>query len=106
MNDTKKDKEGMAAQITEGDQDLKPGSIVVHLQNNSYAPQSLIIGKGIEVTFINDDDEQHSVTSSSDGFDLELAPGELGKARFDISGTFDYYCRYHPSMRGVVTVKD
>jgi plastocyanin len=66
---------------------------------------------GSRVTWRNEDDITHTVTSGAPGnpdgrFDLQLAgKGTQGSADFPDSGAYAYFCTRHPSMRGEVTVR-
>jgi plastocyanin len=70
---------------------------------------TVTVAAGTTVTFVNEDDVPHTATSGAgepDGtFDLDL-PGAGGSATFtfDEPGSYDYYCRVHPSMTAVVEV--
>ena len=80
--------------------------ILVEIKDGDYDPAELTVPKGAEVEFVNNDAELHSVTSESDGFDLELDPGKSEKVDFNTPGTYDYYCRYHPEMAGTIVVQE
>lgn len=83
----------------------------VVIANDRYAPSNINIQRGMTVTWVNRDDEAHTVTSplqgvsSIDQFDSGvIAPGASYSKTFNLDGRFDYYCRIHPFMRGSVTV--
>lgn len=78
----------------------------VNIRMNNYDPPEMTVKLGAEVEFTNSDDEEHSVTSRADGFDVEIMPGETQTIVFDIPGEFEYYCRYHPTMEGVIVVEE
>ena len=80
--------------------------IVVEINDHNYDPQELTIQKGSDVQFVNNTDELHSVTSQADGFDLELDGNETATVSFPDQGVFDYYCRYHPEMKGTIVVEE
>ena len=76
----------------------------VIIQNFSFQPAELTIQKGESVTWINQDSADHTVTGTS--FDSgSLSNGKVFKQTFNETGTFDYHCTYHPSMKGKVIVK-
>lgn len=82
----------------------------VLVQNYAYYPSSVRVRQGGQVNWINRDQVAHTATSPLPGtvstypFDRELPPGGQGSITFGVPGTWGYYCRYHPSMRGQVTV--
>ena len=86
----------------------RPGCEV---QDICYIPSSIIIEKGKQVTWVNQDSAFHSVTSGfydepTELFDSgHLDPFESFSLTFDESGTYDYFCTLHPWMRGQVIVE-
>ena len=76
-----------------------------------YIPSNIVIEKGKQVTWVNEDSAFHSVTSGlyetpTELFDSgHLDPYETYTLTFDESGTFDYFCTLHPWMKGQVTVE-
>ncbi len=70
-----------------------------------YHPYSLTVPLGTKVTWINKDQEEHTVNGDNGLFGGNL-PG-LGSYShtFNEPGTFTYYCEPHPAMLGTVTVK-
>ncbi|MGA5545160.1 cupredoxin domain-containing protein [Mycobacterium sp. NPDC051198] len=65
------------------------------------------VAPGTEITIINNDEVEHSVTSRTKGtFDVHVD----GKARATLTapqepGEYPFYCLYHPAMLGTLTVK-
>ncbi|WP_202915148.1 MULTISPECIES: cupredoxin domain-containing protein [unclassified Mycolicibacterium] len=64
------------------------------------------VAPGTEITIINNDEVEHSVTSRTKGlFDVHVD----GKGRATLTapqepGEYAFYCLYHPAMRGTLTV--
>jgi plastocyanin len=61
----------------------------------------------IELTFVNEDETEHSFTIDDMDVDVEAEGGEEATTTFtpEETGTFEYYCRYHPdTMTGELTV--
>jgi plastocyanin len=62
---------------------------------------------GAQVTVVNNDSAEHSVTSDTAGaFDVEVE----GKKQVTFTaptqpGTYPFHCTYHPSMHGTLTVQ-
>jgi len=88
--------------MNENQQDV----MTVMINDHRYDPEEMTVPVNSQIRFKNDDQETHSVTSSADGFDLELDPGESESIDFPNAGTFDYYCRYHPEMKGMIVVEE
>ena len=76
-----------------------------------YVPSLIVIEKGKQVTWVNEDSAFHSVTSGSYDFPTDLFdsgyldPFESYSVIFDETGTFDYFCTLHPWMKGQVLVE-
>ena len=76
-----------------------------------FQPGALEVGAGTRVTWTNQDDITHTVTSGVPGnpdgrFDVQLAgKGASGSASFAEPGVFPYFCARHPSMHGEVVVR-
>jgi plastocyanin len=83
-----------------------------------FHPSELTVPAGSDVTWINDDDLPHTVTSGNkatygsngytpDGkFNSEnLEHGDSFSFHFAEPGKYEYYCTSHPWMSGVVMVK-
>lgn len=101
---------GSTAPAGAGDAPGGAGAVGVEVRTFAFRPPMLETGAGTAVTWTNGDAAQHTVTSGtpdapSDAFDLELdGAGSTVSHRFAAAGTFEYFCRRHPSMTGTVTV--
>ena len=86
----------------------RPGCEV---NDNCYVPSLIVIEKGKQVTWVNEDSAFHSVTSGfytapTELFDSGyLDPFESYTVTFDEIGTYDYFCTLHPWMKGQVIVE-
>jgi len=76
-----------------------------------YIPSLIVIEKGKQVTWVNEDSAFHSVTSGfydapTELFDSgHLDPFESYTLTFDEIGIYDYFCTLHPWMKGQVIVE-
>ncbi|CAN5719887.1 hypothetical protein BH23GEM10_BH23GEM10_08190 [soil metagenome] len=81
---------------------------LVLVRGFSFLQDTVRIQRGKSVTWVNCEApnvEPHTSTSEDDVWDSgPVAPGESFTRTFDQAGTFRYFCRPHPSMRGVVIV--
>lgn len=74
-------------------------------------PGALEVRAGTRVTWTNQDDITHTVTSGMPGspdrrFDVRLTgKGTRGSATFSEPGVYPYFCMRHQSMRGEVVVR-
>ncbi len=85
--------------------ETSPKPIVVHIKDFKYAPTPVVVHVGDTVTFVNDDAEAHTVTSTDKTFDSEgLDSNAAWKHTFAKAGTFAYFCEMHPYMKGTIVV--
>jgi len=86
---------------------LLPAVATVHIKNFKYDPATISVHAGDRVTFVNDDDEAHTITASDKTFDSEGVDGSgTWQHVFTKSGTFHYFCELHPYMKATVVVLD
>ncbi|MBD5656157.1 MAG: cupredoxin family copper-binding protein [Candidatus Eremiobacteraeota bacterium] len=82
-----------------------PPETVVHIKDFKFAPTPLTVRVGDSVTFVNDDDEAHTVIASDKSFASQgLDTGNSFKHTFATAGTFTYFCGLHPYMNATVVV--
>jgi len=100
---------GVSAGGTEG-AGPQSGSTVT-IQTFQFKPAKLEVKAGTQVTWINQDDIRHTITSGApekkDGrFDAPL-PGKGKSFSFTFSqpGTYSYFCERHEHMRGEIEVR-
>lgn len=84
-------------------------SATVTYKNFAVSPTSVEVKAGEAVAFKNDDSQQHTVSGGRPGakgpFDQKVDGGQTTQVVFDTAGTFDFFCEFHPSMTGKVTVR-
>lgn len=76
----------------------------VSISNFAFDPANITVKKGTTVTWVNNDSVTHTVTSSVFS-SPDISPGGKFEFTFNNTGTFDYNCSIHPSMKGVVNVE-
>ena len=80
-------------------------SATVDIVNFEYDPVDVTVAAGGEVTWVNEDEADHTATVEP-GFDTgTLAKGDEKAVTLDEPGTYDYVCTFHPFMKGTVTVE-
>ena len=79
----------------------------VSIKNFAYAPADLTVAKGTTVEFTNGDSTNHTATATDASvFDTgTIAPGKTKSIVLDKSGTFAFFCSFHPFMKGTITVE-
>jgi plastocyanin len=78
----------------------------VHIDNFQFSPATLTISKGTTVTWTNQDDMVHTVTSASKVFSsASLETDDIFSYTFTTPGTYTYFCKLHPHMTATVIVQ-
>jgi plastocyanin len=78
----------------------------VTIENFAYAPAALTVKAGTTVTWTNQDQDPHTVTSADGGplHSPTLTNGQSFQYTFTTPGHFDYLCSVHPFMTATVVV--
>lgn len=69
----------------------------------TYSPANIEVSPGTEITWTNMDQVAHTVTGD-DFSSSSLKAGESFSYTFDLPGSYEYYCAFHPQMLGTITV--
>lgn len=84
----------------------------VRIAEPDFVPELLTVAVGTEVTWVNDDSYEHTVTEGTDGdavddpiVDEPIAAGATLSVTFDEPGTYDITCQIHPTMQMTVVVE-
>ena len=83
------------------------GITQVRIRLVKFSPETIEIKTGQTVEWTNDDLTPHTVTSQGAG-DLSSGSIDAGASwrhTFTQAGRFQYYCTFHPEMKGTVVVK-
>jgi len=85
--------------------DAKTNQIVI--KDFHFTPQTLTVKSGEKITWINRDEEPHTVVSVEKQF-KKSAPLDTDQ-EFTITvglpGTYTYFCSVHPKMTGTIVVE-
>jgi len=76
----------------------------ITIKDFAFSPNALTVKVGDTVTWSNEDGVVHTI-KSSDFNSPNIKNGDTYKFQFTKSGTFDYSCGIHPSMKGKVVVE-
>ena len=83
-----------------------PATHTIAIQNFAFDAQLVNINKGDSVVWTNNDSAPHTVTGNNGGLDSPtINKNGIYRFTFNTSGTFSYYCAFHPSMKGIIVVK-
>jgi plastocyanin len=87
-------------------QTAEPATFEVSTAGRAFNPAVLEIAVGDTVTWINDDDTEHTATAFDGAFDSgELAEGASFSFTFETPGEFEYRCLFHSEMQGTIIVR-
>jgi len=79
----------------------------IEIKDFAFNPQTLTVKSGEKVTWINKDDEPHTVVSVEKQFKKSTALDT--DQEFTITagapGTYTYFCSVHPKMTGTIVVE-
>jgi plastocyanin len=78
-------------------------TIQVTIDQIAYAPAEIQAKLGDTIEWINKDIVAHTATVRGD-WDVMVLPNKSARLVVKKAGTFDYFCRFHPNMKGRMTV--
>ena len=71
-----------------------------------FLPATVTVAPGTTVTWVNHDEETHTVMSATGSFaSAALEHEQTFNHTFAAPGTYTYFCALHPLMRATVVVK-
>jgi plastocyanin len=83
-----------------------PAPIQIVIKDFMFTPNSLTVKAGSAVTWVNRDDEPHSVVSDTGLFRSgAIDTNETFSFKFDKPGTYHFTCAIHPRMVGTIIVQ-
>jgi plastocyanin len=78
----------------------------IEVKDYRFMPITLTVQAGEQVTWVNKDDEPHTVVSDSGLFrSAAMDTDESFSFKFDKPGTYRFVCSIHPRMVGTIVVK-
>lgn len=79
---------------------------VIGIENFKFGENIVTVPVGTTVTWVNHDEEPHTVTSAARVFASPgLDAGESFSYRFTAPGTYVYFCALHPHMTARIVVR-
>jgi plastocyanin len=97
---------GSATGITLGMAFAGSGDDAVKIDNFTFGPKIITVQVGTIVTWTNQDDIPHTVTSTTQQFRSQaLDTDDKFTFTFSTPGTYKYFCTLHPQMTGTVVVE-
>jgi plastocyanin len=78
----------------------------VRLSPFGFIPATVTVQAGTVVTWVNEDELPHTVTSAEGAFASQaLHNNESFLFRFDVPGTYQYFSGFQPQMTGRIVVR-
>ena len=94
------------ALVPMGAMSAAPPANHITIKNFMFAPVSLTIKAGTTVTWVNEDEEPHTVVSATGAFRSQaMDTRESFAFTFDKPGEYHFICTIHPQMMGTVIVQ-
>jgi plastocyanin len=79
---------------------------IVAIDNFMFGPMTVTIPAGGTVTWVNHDDDPHTVSAVDKSFKSPaLDTNQTYQRTFDRPGEYAYFCSLHPQMIGKIIVK-
>ena len=69
-----------------------------------FAPAEISAKVGDTIEWINTDVFAHTATARNGDFDVMMPPKKTVTSVLNKPGTIEYYCRFHPNMKAVLTI--
>lgn len=78
--------------------------IDVEIRNSEINPSNIVIAKGSSVKWTNYDSQGHTITIENYLDSKTILPGESFIYTFNDIGEYEYFCKIHNSIEGIVIV--
>jgi len=79
-------------------------TIQIVMENLVVSPAEVSARAGDTIEWINKDVFAHTATARNGDFDVTIPPNKTVTSVLKKAGTVEYYCRFHPNMKAVLTV--
>jgi plastocyanin len=79
-------------------------TVRVTIDKLAFSPVNVEVHVGDTVEWVNHDFVAHTATAKARGWDVMIPPGKSAQLVVKKAGTVDYFCRFHPNMKGKVVI--
>ena len=79
-------------------------TIQIVMENLVVSPAEATAKVGDTIEWINKDVFAHTATARNGDFDVTMPPKKTVTSVLNKAGTVEYYCRFHPNMKAVLTI--
>jgi plastocyanin len=82
----------------------RAATIEVVVDKLVFTPAEVTAKVGDTIEWDNKDALAHTATANDNSWNVPLPPHKKGSVVLTKTGSFDYYCKLHPNMKGKLTV--
>jgi len=79
-------------------------TISITIRGLSFSPAEVHAKVGDTIEWVNKDFVAHTATARGGEWDVVIAPNKSMSLILNSPGTVAYYCRFHPNMKGSITI--
>jgi len=79
-------------------------TIQITIDNLVFVPAEVSAKVGDTIEWINKDVFAHTATARNGDFDVTTPPKKTVSSILKKAGSIEYYCRFHPNMKAVLTI--
>jgi plastocyanin len=79
-------------------------TIQIAIENLAFAPAEVSAKVGDTIEWVNKDVFAHTATARNGDFDVNQPPKKTVTSLLSKAGTVEFYCRFHPNMKGVLKI--
>ena len=79
-------------------------TIQIVIENLVFAPAEVSAKVGDTIEWVNKDVFAHTATARNGDFDVNQPPKKTVTSVLNKAGTVEYYCSFHPNMKGVLKI--
>lgn len=79
-------------------------TIQIAIENLAFAPAEVSAKVGDTIEWVNKDVFAHTATARNGDFNVNQPPKKTVTSVLKKQGTVEYYCRFHPNMKGVLKI--
>jgi plastocyanin len=83
---------------------VRAATIEVTIKQLVFSPAQISVKPGDTIEWVNNDFVAHTATARDKSFDVQIPANGKGHLTVATAGTFDYFCRFHPMMKGQIQV--
>lgn len=83
---------------------VRAETIRVTIDRLVFSPTSITANVGDTIEWINNDPLAHTATVEG-GWEVTIPPKKSVTQQLDQAEAVDFYCRFHPNMKGTLTVE-